>query len=125
MTVSGAILDVAVDIRPWSSTFKKWISVVLSRENGTSLWIPQGFAHGFLALEDSDIIYLATKEYSPELDCGIRWDDSDIGVKWPIVSPIISSKDRKLKSPCCLALTKTTSLMSVLRNSGIVTSNVS
>ena len=98
MTVSGAILDVAVDIRPWSSTFKKWISVVLSRENGNSLWIPQGFAHGFLALEDSDIIYLATKEYSPELDCGIRWDDPDIGVKWPIVSPIISSKDRKLKS---------------------------
>ncbi|MCL4412057.1 MAG: dTDP-4-dehydrorhamnose 3,5-epimerase [Candidatus Thermoplasmatota archaeon] len=98
MTVSGAILDVAVDIRPWSSTFKRWVSVVLSRENGTSLWVPQGFAHGFLALEDSDVIYLTTKEYSPHLDCGVRWDDPDIGVKWPIVSPIISSKDRKLKS---------------------------
>ena len=96
--VSGAILDVAVDIRPSSSTFKRWVSVVLSRDNFTSLWVPQGFAHGFLALEDSDVIYLTTKEYSPQLDCGVRWDDPDIGVKWPIVSPTISSKDGKLKS---------------------------
>ncbi|MCL5873791.1 MAG: dTDP-4-dehydrorhamnose 3,5-epimerase [Candidatus Thermoplasmatota archaeon] len=98
MVVSGRILDVAVDIRPTSSTFKRWVSVELSSDNGVSIWVPPGFAHGFLALENSNVIYLTTKEYSPSLDCGVRWDDPDLKVNWQIESPIISLKDRKLKS---------------------------
>jgi dTDP-4-dehydrorhamnose 3,5-epimerase len=95
--VSGHIIDVAVDIRPSSSTFKKSVSVELSSDKGISLWVPPGFAHGFLALENSNVIYLTTKEYSPRLDCGVRWDDPDLKISWPVESPIISPKDRKLK----------------------------
>lgn len=95
---SGKIMDVAVDIRVGSETFKKWVSVILSGENCSSIWIPEGFAHGFLALEDSHVIYLTTNEYSPKFDSGIRWNDPDISINWIIESPIVSEKDRGLKS---------------------------
>ncbi|MEM3844678.1 MAG: dTDP-4-dehydrorhamnose 3,5-epimerase [Candidatus Parvarchaeota archaeon] len=93
----GKIMDVAVDIRPSSPTYKKYIYATLSEENNMSIFIPKGFAHGFLALEESDVVYLTTTEYSSEHDSGIRWDDPDININWPIKNPIVSKKDRGLK----------------------------
>lgn len=92
----GKIWDVAVDIRKGSPTFGKWVAVELSEENKYMLWIPPGFAHGFLALEDCEIIYKCTEEYAPELDRGIIWNDPDIAIPWPIDNPILSPKDAKL-----------------------------
>ena len=92
--ISGRIYDVAVDLRKGSPTYKKWVSVELTP--GKMLWIPAGFAHGFVALEDSHVVYLVTREFSKEHDSGIYWKDPEINVKWPIEEPIISEKDRKL-----------------------------
>ena len=97
IVIKGEIMDVAVDIRLASRTFKKWISFTLSEDNCLALWIPPGFAHGFLATENSDIIYLTTREYNREYDSGIRWNDPELGVKWPIDTPILSEKDKNLK----------------------------
>lgn len=94
--VSGEIFDVAVDIRPNSENYMKWYGTILSQKNNKMLWIPPGFAHGFQAIEDSHIIYKVTEEYSKDHDGGIRWDDPDVSVNWPISSPIISKKDRQL-----------------------------
>jgi dTDP-4-dehydrorhamnose 3,5-epimerase len=95
--LSGTVWDVAVDIRRNSSTFKQWVAVELSGENRKRIYIPEGFAHGFLALTDSaHVIYKCTKEYSPEHDCGIRWDDEEIGIAWPVKKPILSDKDKNL-----------------------------
>jgi dTDP-4-dehydrorhamnose 3,5-epimerase len=95
--VKGRIWDVAVDIRKGSPTFGKWVAVELSEENKRMLWIPPGFAHGFVALEDgTEIIYKVTKEYSPEHDRGIIWNDLTIGIEWPIDNPILSKKDASL-----------------------------
>ncbi len=94
--IKGKIWDVAVDIRRGSPTFGKWVAVELSEENQYMLWIPPGFAHGFLALEDCEIIYKCTEEYAPELDRGIIWNDPDIAIPWPTDNPILSSKDAKL-----------------------------
>ncbi|MCL6002312.1 MAG: dTDP-4-dehydrorhamnose 3,5-epimerase [Thermoplasmatales archaeon] len=94
--VRGKIMDVAVDIRQSSSSFKRWVSVILSDGEGHLLWIPTGFAHGFLALEDSDVIYLTTSEYGKEYESGVRWNDPDINIKWPTDSPILSEKDGNL-----------------------------
>lgn len=94
--IRGKIWDVAVDIRKGSPTFGKWVAVELSEENKYMLWIPPGFAHGFLALEDCEIIYKCTEEYAPELDRGIIWNDPDIAIPWPIDNPILSPKDAKL-----------------------------
>ncbi|WP_461832272.1 dTDP-4-dehydrorhamnose 3,5-epimerase [Aquifex sp.] len=95
--IRGRIWDVAVDIRKGSPWFGKWVAVELSEENKLMLWIPPGFAHGFVALEDgTEVIYKVTKEYSPELDRGIIWNDPDIGIKWPIKNPILSKKDSSL-----------------------------
>ena len=96
--VKGKILDVAVDIRPNSTTFKKYAQAILSDENNMSLWIPKGFAHGFFALDDSNVIYLATDEFSIEHDSGIRWDDPEINIKWPTRNPTLSEKDKNLKT---------------------------
>ncbi|MEM3844372.1 MAG: dTDP-4-dehydrorhamnose 3,5-epimerase [Candidatus Parvarchaeota archaeon] len=93
----GKIMDVAVDLRPNSPTYRKYVYATLSDENNTSIFIPKGFAHGFLALEESDVVYLTTTEYSSEHDSGIRWDDPDININWPIKNPIVSKKDRSLK----------------------------
>ncbi|MDD3237533.1 MAG: dTDP-4-dehydrorhamnose 3,5-epimerase [Candidatus Gastranaerophilales bacterium] len=95
--VKGAILDVAVDLRKDSKTFTKWVAEELSEENKNMLYIPQGFAHGFVALtEEVEILYKASGEYSPENDRGVRWNDPDINVKWGIeFEPLISEKDSK------------------------------
>ena len=95
--VKGKIFDVAVDIRPNSKTFKKWVGATLSEENKNMLYIPQGFAHGFVALsEEVEILYKASGEYAPDSDRGIRWNDPDIGVDWGIdFEPLVSEKDSK------------------------------
>ncbi|OMH40759.1 dTDP-4-dehydrorhamnose 3,5-epimerase [Desulfurobacterium indicum] len=95
--IRGKIFDVAVDIRKGSPTFGKWIGFELSEENKFMLWIPEGFAHGFLTLsEEAEIVYkVSGSEYSPEHDRNIRWNDPDIGIKWPIQgNPILSEKDK-------------------------------
>ena len=94
--LSGEIFDVAVDIRPNSKTFSKWIGVILSEQNSSLLWIPPGFAHGFQALQDSHVYYKATNEFRPRDDAGIRWNDPTIAIKWPIQDSIVSDKDSKL-----------------------------
>ena len=95
--IRGKIFDVAVDIRRGSPTFGKWIGVELSEENKLMLWIPKGFAHGFLTLsEEAEIVYkVSGAEYSPEDDRNIRWNDPDIGIEWPLGGePILSEKDK-------------------------------
>jgi len=96
--VSGKIYDVVVDIRQGSPNFGKWVSVELSAENRNLLWVPAGFAHGILALEDNtELLYKVTDYYSPGNDRSILWNDSAIGIKWPISKPDLSEKD--LKAP--------------------------
>ena len=95
----GRAWDVAVDLRKGSPTFGTWCAVELSADNHLLFWIPEGFAHGFLALEDdTELLYKCTAEYNPTSDGGIRWNDPDIGVAWPQigVSPLLSSKDAVL-----------------------------
>ncbi|RMD47376.1 MAG: dTDP-4-dehydrorhamnose 3,5-epimerase [Aquificota bacterium] len=99
--IKGEIFDVAVDIRKGSPTFGNWVAQVLTEENKYILWIPEGFAHGFLTLsEEAEVIYkVSGKEYSPEHDTGIRWDDPDIGIKWPldeVGKVLLSEKDKNL-----------------------------
>lgn len=94
--ICGKIFDVAIDIRPGSMYYGKWTSEILSGENHTMLWIPPGFAHGFQALENSHVIYKTTNEYSVKHERGILWNDPEIGIEWPIKSPIVSLKDADL-----------------------------
>lgn len=90
----GAILDVAVDIRKGSPTYKQYVSVELSSDNKRQLLIPKGFAHGFLTLvKDTEVQYKVDEYYSPECDRSIRFDDEDIGIDWNIDNPILSDKD--------------------------------
>jgi dTDP-4-dehydrorhamnose 3,5-epimerase len=91
----GAIFDVGVDIRRSSPTFGKWAGVVLSAEEWNQLYVPEGFAHGFVTLEDdTEVSYKASAPYSPEHDRAIRFDDPAIGIEWPIEGePILSAKD--------------------------------
>ena len=92
--VKGAVLDVAVDLRPNSPTYKKWVGVELSAENKRQLLIPRGFGHAFLTLtDDVEFLYKADNYYAPEADGGIRWNDPDIGVDWGVEEPILSQKD--------------------------------
>jgi len=92
--ITGRVFDVTVDIRKGSPWFGKYVGVVL--EPGYALWIPPGFAHGFQALEDTYFLYLVTKEYSPQHERCIKWNDPEIGVNWPIIENIIlSEKDKK------------------------------
>lgn len=93
--LKGEILDVAVDLRKDSPTYKKWISVKLTAENKKQIFIPKGFAHGFLTLtDDVEIMYKCDELYSPECDGGIRFDDPEIGVEWDVENPILSEKDK-------------------------------
>lgn len=94
--ISGEIFDVAVDIRPYSDTFGKWFGINLRDSNFKMLWLPPGFAHGFQAIEDSHVIYKVTAEYHKESEGGIIWNDSSIGIKWPLNEPIVSLKDNML-----------------------------
>ena len=92
----GKIFDVAVDMRKSSPTFSRWVSAELSAENGFMLYVPPGFAHGFIVLGDSaDVLYKCTREYSPENDRGIIWNDPDINILWPVKAPVLSEKDEK------------------------------
>ena len=94
---SGRIFDVAVDIRPASPSFKKWIGFELSRENGRALFIPAGCAHGFLTLEeDSEVFYQMSPAYTPGHDRGFHWNDPTIGIDWPASPKVISSRDADL-----------------------------
>ena len=95
--IKGGVWDVAVDIRPGSASYGKWLGVELSEENHLMLYIPPGFAHGFASLSDEvHLLYKCTREYDPALDAGIRWDDPDLAVKWPVKNPLLSPKDRIL-----------------------------
>jgi dTDP-4-dehydrorhamnose 3,5-epimerase len=94
--IRGKIFDVAVDIRKGSPTFMQWISTELSEENNRMFYVPPGFAHGFIVVSDiADVIYKCTKEYSPEDDRGIIWNDPDIQIRWPIQEPVLSEKDSR------------------------------
>ena len=95
--IQGTILDIAVDIRRSSNTFGKWVSAKLSAENLKQLYIPPGFAHGYLVLSDiAEVIYKCTELYHPEDEHGILWNDADIGIDWKIKKPILSDKDKLL-----------------------------
>lgn len=94
--VRGAVFDVAVDIRKSSPTFGKWVGVELSEDNHRQLWVPLGFAHGFMVTSESaDFLYKATDYYAPEYERCIAWDDPAIGIQWPAdAAPQLSAKDR-------------------------------
>ena len=95
--VSGEIFDVAVDLRKNSLTYGKWVSEILSETNHKSLYIPEGFAHGFCVLSESaTVMYKINQEYSPDHEQGIIWNDPDIDISWPISESIISEKDQNL-----------------------------
>jgi len=95
--ISGAVWDVAVDLRKGSPSFGKWFGVELTGDNHRLFYIPPGFAHGFLTLEDNThFVYKCTQYYSPENDGGLRWDDPELAVQWPIKDPLVSAKDESL-----------------------------
>jgi dTDP-4-dehydrorhamnose 3,5-epimerase len=91
----GAIWDVAVDLRRDSPTYRRWEGVLLSDENHRQLFIPAGFAHGFCVMSpEADVAYKLSSYYDPETEAGIRWDDPEIGVEWPIQHPQLSDRDK-------------------------------
>jgi dTDP-4-dehydrorhamnose 3,5-epimerase len=94
--VQGAVFDVAVDIRQSSPTFGRWVGEILSAENNRQMWIPEGFAHGFLVLSDSaDFLYKTTDYWAPEFERTILWNDAAIAIQWPLDTlPILSAKDQ-------------------------------
>jgi dTDP-4-dehydrorhamnose 3,5-epimerase len=96
----GRIWDVAVDLRPDSATFGKSFAAVLDDEAGLLLWIPPGFAHGFCVLGDepADVLYQVDAPYEPSGEGGIRWDDPELAIAWPLGAPLVSSRDRQLPS---------------------------
>ena len=97
--LSGAIYDVAVDIRKGSPTFGQWVSAILSEDNKRQLLVPKGFAHGFCTLvADTQVFYKVDEYYSPEHDSGIAWDDPQIGIEWPVAKAhaVLSGKDAGL-----------------------------
>lgn len=96
--VAGAVFDVAVDVRRSSPAFGRWAGVELSAANKRMLWVPPGFAHGFLTLADgTDFLYKCTDFYRPEHEHALAWDDPDIGIEWPLdgIEPQLSAKDRQ------------------------------
>lgn len=98
--VSGAVFDVAVDLRRSSPTFGKWTGVELSAQNKRMFWVPQGFAHGFLTLEDdTDFLYKCDAPYAPQNEHSLAWDDPDVGIQWPLegIDVKLSGKDQEGK----------------------------
>ena len=93
--VRGAVFDVAVDIRKNSPTFGQWVGIELNEDNHKQLWVPPGFAHGFVVLSDSaDFLYKTTEYYAPEHERCVAWNDPEIGIQWPLAfEPSLSSKD--------------------------------
>ena len=95
--IRGAIFDVAVDIRRGSPTYRRWVGVTLAAEKHEMVYVPEGFAHGFCVLsEEADVAYKVTDEYAPEMERGIRWDDPDLAIAWPVRAPVLSPKDAEL-----------------------------
>jgi dTDP-4-dehydrorhamnose 3,5-epimerase len=92
----GKVLDVVVDLRKGSATFAKVHTCMLDAERHNMLMIPEGFAHGFAAIEDSLFIYKTSSIYNRESECGIRWDDPSLNIRWPVDHPVLSDKDRNL-----------------------------
>ncbi|MGH8150557.1 MAG: dTDP-4-dehydrorhamnose 3,5-epimerase family protein, partial [Steroidobacteraceae bacterium] len=96
--VTGTVFDVVVDIRRSSATFGQWVGVTLSGENHHMLWVPPGFAHGYLVLSESaDFLYKVTDFWAAQHERAIRWDDPEVGVRWPLpagAQPVLSEKDR-------------------------------
>ena len=93
--IQGKLYDVIVDLRPNSKTFKQWFGVELTAENRKMIFVPKGFAHGFLTLEENtEAFYLATEFYSPEHERGVRYNDPAFGIKWPMEPIVISDKDK-------------------------------
>ena len=92
--VQGEIFDVAVDIRHGSPTFGEWVGAYLNDENKQQLYVPEGFAHGFVVTSDTaEVIYKCTSLYAPDQEGSIQWNDPDIGIDWPLDSPLLSQKD--------------------------------
>ena len=95
--LAGRVYDVAADVRPGSPTFGRWVGAELSADDGRMLSVPRGFAHGFCALADETVVmYVMTGEFSPAHDTGVRWDDPDLAIDWPVTDPVLSQKDRGL-----------------------------
>lgn len=94
--IKGALYDVIVDLRPESPTFKKWFGAELTQENRKMMYVPKGFGHAFLTLmDDTEALYLVSECYSPEHERGLRYDDPELQITWPINPKVISEKDRK------------------------------
>lgn len=94
----GAVYDVAVDLRASSPTFGQWVGVELSAANQRMFWVPEGFAHGFVTLEnDTDFLYKCTAPYAPQAEFTLAWDDPSVGIDWPLdgITPLISEKDAR------------------------------
>ena len=93
--VRGEVYDVAVDIRNGSPTFGEWEAVILSEDNKKQLWVPPGFAHGFVVLSDTaDFEYKCTDYYDPTDEGSVLWNDPDLDIRWPIANPVLSTKDQ-------------------------------
>lgn len=93
----GEIFDVAVDIRQGSPTYGRWVSVTLADTNRQMLYVPVGFAHGFCVLSaTADVVYKTTAEYAPDLERGLRWNDPELSIPWPVENPLLSPSDAQL-----------------------------
>jgi dTDP-4-dehydrorhamnose 3,5-epimerase len=101
----GEVFDVAVDVNRGSTTFGRWVGVTLSDQNGRQLYIPPGYAHGFVTLSEiADFEYKCTDFYDPEAEAGVIWNDPDLAIEWPCAEPIVSAKDMKLPTLAALRL---------------------
>lgn len=97
--VLGAIVDVFVDLRKNSETYGQWDSIELSEENYKAVYIPKGFAHGFCTLTENALVcYKVDSFYAPEAEGGLKWNDSELGIEWPVSHPLVSDKDSKLSN---------------------------